>query len=62
MALLADRSTRRRLGSSDMTWLLAFLVSHAIEIAAVGGALAAVNQAEQVIISTTKIVKDAEKK
>ena len=35
-----------------MTWLIAFLVSHALEIAAVGGAFAAISSVESVVINS----------
>ena len=42
-----------------MTWLLAFLVAHAVEIGAIGAAAYAVNQVEQVAVTTVHLVKDA---
>lgn len=44
-----------------MPWLIAFLVAHAIEISAIGAGLAAVASAEEVVVNTVTIVKDAKK-
>ena len=48
-----------------MTWLIAFICAHAIEIAAVGGVFATVSSIETVVINTHTIIdmhKDEEKK
>jgi hypothetical protein len=40
-----------------MTWLLAYLSAHAIQIAAIGTTLYAVEQAEGVVINAQQIYK-----
>lgn len=42
-----------------MTWLIAFLISNAPAIGAIGAAAYAINQVEQVAVTTMHIVKDA---
>jgi hypothetical protein len=44
-----------------MTLLISYLTAHAIQIAAIGGTLYAVNQAEAVIINAEQIFKDDKK-
>ena len=40
-----------------MPWLIAFLIAHAAEITAIGGAAYAVSQIEEVAINTTTIIR-----
>lgn len=44
-----------------MVWLIAFLVAHSVEIAAIGTAAYAINEIGQVAITTTAIVKEVNK-
>lgn len=44
-----------------MVWLLGFLVAHAVEIAAIGGAAYTVAQVEQVAVNTSVLVKEVKK-
>ena len=44
-----------------MTWLLAFLVKHAVEISAIGVAAGAVANVQQVAVNTVAIVREASK-
>lgn len=41
-----------------MTWLISYITAHAIQIAAIGTTLYAVNQAEGVVINAEQIVKE----
>ena len=45
-----------------MTWLIAFLCAHAIEIAAIGGVAATISSIESVVINTHEIVDIAKEK
>jgi len=41
-----------------MTWLIAYITAHTIQIAAIGTTFYAVNQAESAIINAEQIFKD----
>ena len=45
-----------------MVWLIAFLVAHSVEIAAIGTAAYTISQIEQVAVTTTAIVKEVKNK
>ena len=45
-----------------MFWLMAWILAHAVQITAVGAVLGTVASAESVVVNTTTIVKEVEKR